>query len=121
MADAGKFTTTAAITAKAGANANATSVAAAWTDIQILECEAEINCATRYNWSDAYAALNADVKYILSEAASNLCAIYVIQYDMSGFSSRGEAEDMINILRDGYLRCIGILRDIKTQTFMENA
>jgi hypothetical protein len=121
MADAGTFATTAAIAAKAGANANATSVAAAWTDIQILECEAEINCATRYNWSDAYAALNADVKHILSEAASNLCAIYVIQYDMSGFTSRGEAESMITILRDGYLRCLQFLRDKNTETFMNGA
>ena len=87
----------------------------------MTQAESEINAATRYNWSDAYSGLNVDVKGILKEAASNLAAIYVIQFDMSGYTSRIEAEDMINVLRDGYLRCLSILRDIKAQTFMMGA
>jgi hypothetical protein len=37
---------------------------------------------------------------------------------MSGFTSRVEAEDMINILRDGALRGLSILRDKKAQQFL---
>ena len=42
---------------------------------------------------------------------------YVIQYDFSGFTSRTEAEDMINVLRDAALRGMSILRDKKAQDF----
>ena len=121
MADDGVWTKNADIQAKAGANANATAKAVAATDVYVLEVESMVNCATRYNWSDAYAGLNADVKDILKEITSNICAIYVIQWDMSGFTSRIEAEDMINILRDGAIRGLSILRDKKTQDFITGA
>jgi len=122
MADTGIFATTDEIKRKAGANANTTAVTGdTYTNDFISQAESEINAATRYNWSDAYSTLNVDVKGVLKEAASNLAAIYIIQYDMSGFTSRGEAESMITILRDGYLRCVSILRDIKSQTFVNNA
>ena len=121
MADTGIFCTTAEVLRKAGANASATSSAEAYTNDFVTQAESEINVMTRYNWSDAYAALDVDVKGILKEAASNLAAIYVIQYDMSGFTTRTEAEDMINILRDAYLRCLSILRDKKNQTFVQEA
>jgi hypothetical protein len=120
MADTGIFATTAEVSRKAGANASATSKAEAYVNDYMTQAESEINVATRYNWSDAYAGLNADTKGILKEAASNLAAIYVIQYDMSGYTSRVEAEDMINILRDGYLRCLSILRDKATQKFVDD-
>jgi hypothetical protein len=121
MADEGIFATTAEVSRKAGANASTTSNVEAYINDFITQAESEINAATRYNWSDAYTGLNVDVKGILKQAASNLAAIYVIQFDMSGFTSRGEAESMINVLRDGYLRCLSILRDIKSQTFMIGA
>ncbi|NHZ84428.1 MAG: hypothetical protein GWP19_00930 [Planctomycetia bacterium] len=121
MADTGIFATTAEVSRKAGANASATSNVEAYINDFMTQAEAEINVATRYNWSDAYSGLNVDVKGILKEATSNLAAIYVIQFDMSGFTSRGEAESMITILRDGYLRNIQFLRDIKSQTFTNGA
>lgn len=120
MAYTGIFATEAEIEMKEGANVS-TSVTEAMHNAFIAQAESSINAATRYNWTDVYGTLNVDVKRILSEAASNLAAIYGITYDMSGYTSRGEAESMITILRDGYLRNISILRDIKTQTFMENA
>lgn len=121
MADTGIFATTAEIQAKAGAGASATYKAEAYTNQFVAEAESEINCVCRYNFSDNYSLLNADVKGILKAAASNLAAIYVIQADMSGYTSRTEAEDMINVLRDGYLRALSILRDKKTQDFMAGA
>ena len=121
MADTGIFATTAEVARKAGANASATSVAEAYVNDYMTQAESFINVMCRYNFSDAYAGLNADVKGLLKEAASNLAAIYVIQYDMSGFTSRIEAEDMINVLRDAFLRAISLLRDKKAQEFMRNA
>ena len=121
MADDGTFATNAQIEMKAGSGASATSKAVGYTDVYILQVEAFINCVTRYNWSDAYAGLNGDVKLILQEVASNLAAIYVITYDMSGYASRVAAEDAVNILRDAALRGLALLRDKKVQDFMTEA
>ena len=121
MADTGIFATTAEVARKAGANASATSVAEAYTNDYMTQVESLINSLCRFNFSDVYTTLDADVKSILKEVASDLAAIYVIQYDMSGFTSRVEAEDMINILRDAALRGLSVLRDKKTQDFMNGA
>ena len=121
MADTGIFATTAEVQRKAGANASSTANVEAYINDFMTQAESEINVMTRFNWSDAYSGLNADVKGILKEAASNLAAIYVIQFDMSGFTTRTEAENMINVLRDGALRAMSILRDKKQQDFMNAA
>jgi len=121
MVDTGIFATTAEVERKAGANASATSKAEAYVNDYMTQVESQINSVTRFNWSDAYSALNADVKGLLKLAASNLAAIYVIQYDMSGFTSRIEAEDMINVLRDQALFALSLLADKKVKEFMDNA
>jgi hypothetical protein len=121
MVDTGIFATTLQIQEKAGANASATSSAEAYTNSYIAQAESLINVMTRFNWSDAYSGLDADVKGILTEVSSNIAAIYVIIYDMSGFTTRTEAEDMINVLRDAALRGMGVLRDKKAQTFLDEA
>ena len=121
MADTGIFATTAEVQRKAGQNASAVANVEAYINDYMTQVESTINCMARYNFSDAYAALNADVKGILKEIASNLAAIYVIQFDMSGFITRAEAENMINVLRDGALRGLSVLRDKKTQDFINGA
>ena len=83
-----------------------------------------INVVCRYNFSDNYATLNADVKGLLKEAASNLAAIYVLNYDLSSIvsaSSLIEAEDRITVLRDAALRAISILKDKKAQDFINGS
>jgi hypothetical protein len=121
MAYTGIFATLLEVQYKAGANASAVSNTETYINSYMAQAESTINAVTRTNYSDSYAALDADVKGILSEVASNLAAIYVIQYDMSGFTSRTEAEDMINVLRDGALRGMSLLRDKKVQTFIDGA
>ena len=69
-----------------------------------LRAESTCNSIARFNFSDVAATLNADVKGLLSDICSSLVAIEAICYDMSGYTSRVEAEDMINVLRDGALR-----------------
>ena len=121
MADTGIFCTTAEVIWKAGAGANTAIATAVPINNFVTQAESTINTFCRYNFSDAYGALDTDVKGILKEVASNLAAIYVIQYDLSGYTSRIEAEDMINVLRDGLLRGLSILRDKKNQDFMTKA
>ncbi len=121
MVDTGIFCTRDEVLRKAGANASSTATAEDYTNDFIAQAESVINVMTRYNWSDAYASLNDDVKGILKEAASNLAAIYVINYDMSGFTSRAEAETMIDILWANFQRDIKLLEDQANQTFVKNA
>ncbi len=122
MTDFGIWTKNADIIARAGANVNATAINLTATDIYVSDVEALINSLSRFNWSDAVTAgLNEDVEGILREASACFCAIYAIQWDMSGFTSRVEAEDMVNILRDRALFAIAILRDKQVQKFMQEA
>ena len=121
MADTGIFATTAEVQRKAGANASTTSNVEAYINDFMTQAESTINAQSQFNWSDVYSTLNADVKAILKEAASNLAAMYVIQYDMSGFTSRFEAETMLDVLSDGFNRAMSLLRDIKKRDFINGA
>lgn len=87
-------------------------------DEWINQAESLINMITRVNYTDTYASLDNDKKKLLEEISSNLAGIYAIQYDMSGYTSRIEAEDMVNILRDASLRGLSLLRDTKQQDFL---
>ena len=104
---------------KAGAGVGAVP-GTAWVT-WISGVEAFINVATRYNWSDVYSGLNADVKYILNDIGESLVANEAIKYNMAGYTSRIEAEDMINVNRDTALRGLQILRDKKSQDFTNAA
>jgi len=117
MADVGIYTKSADIQARAGINANATSKAVAATDVYVLNIESFINSFTRYNWSDAFAGLNADVAGIVTDVGASMCAMIVIQSDMSGFTSRSEAQTMLDVLNNNVNRGLATLKDIKVQTF----
>jgi len=121
MVDTGIFATTAEVQRKAGANASAVSKDEAYINDYIAQAKSFINSICKYNFSDNYETLNVDVKAILKMVASDLAAIYVIQYDMSGYTSKTEAEDMVSILRDSALRGLAILRDTATQDFINGA
>lgn len=121
MADTGIFATTLEVQYKAGANASSTSNVEAYINSYIAQAESRINAETRYNWSDAYSGLNADVKGLLKEAASNLAAMYVINYDLSGFTTRAEAETMLDFLYQMYRDAIELLREWKVKEFVEDA
>ena len=121
MADDGVFATNAQIGYKAGAGKSAVSSATAYTDFYILQAESFINAVTRYNWSDNYATLNVDVKFLLQEAASNIAAMYVIQYDMSGFANIEHVKLMLDLLWGRADLCINLLKDQKVKTMMTGA
>lgn len=121
MADTGIFATTLEVQRKAGKGASATSSVEAYINDYMTQIESMINTVCRFNFSDNYSTLNVDTKGILKEVSSNFAAIYVILYDLSGYTSRIEAEDIINVLRDAGLRGLSLLRDKKQQEFIKNA
>ena len=121
MAFTSIMTTEAEIDQKTGSG-----VSASYTDTMKtaagLQAESFINILMRINFSDKVTAgLNADVKGIFSDFVSSRVAIEAISYDMSGYGSRVEAEDKINILRDSNLSIMSLLRDKKFTTFISGA
>ncbi len=111
------LTTEAEIDQKTGANV---SVAYTQTMKDLAEKRflAYIGSISRYNWADNIPT-NNDVKAYLSDILSSLIAIEAITYDMSGYTSRTEAENMINGLRDGMLRSKGLLRNKETLFYIQ--
>lgn len=121
MADQGQFAQDADILDRVGNGAHSDVTTAGFFDEIIVSCEAIINARTRNDWTalDTASTLDASIRGLLIDCGACLAAIYGITYDMSGFNSRVEAEDRINVLRDRYLMLLSILSDKKTQTFME--
>lgn len=106
---------------KAGANASSTSVGATYSLAFGLMAEGTINTASGYNWSDWYTAYSAtypDVAGLLVDAATNLGAIYMINYDMSGFTNIQEAVARINTLYEMYKQDILLLKEEKNKDFV---
>lgn len=115
------MTSGAEIAAKMGANVSA-GFTEAMQDALVLQGESIVNDLCRFNFSDAITAgLNADVKGIFSAIVSDFVAIFGIAYDMSGYTTRIEAEDMINVLRDDMLRNMALIRGEKAKDFINGA
>ena len=120
MADTGVYATTAQVQYKVGSGASTIANAETALNEYIGQAEGVINVLCRKvfaSTSGAFVALPAGTRGMITDAATNLAAIYAISYDMAG-RSRGEMEDRIVILRDGFLRDISILRDKKMQDFV---
>jgi len=90
-------------------------------DNWIDQAEAYVNVASKKNWTSLYPSLSDDVKLIIEDAVSSLAAINIIAWDMSGYTQRGEAESMINVLRDSANRNIMKLEEQKEKDFIEEA
>ena len=118
MAYTGIMASEVQIKEKAGTGANATATGEIYLSNFAAQAESFINVATGFNWCDSFATINNDFKRILIEATSNLAAVYVINWDMSGYTSRIEAEDMVNILLYRFNECIKVLKEVGTKRFM---
>lgn len=98
--DEGLFATTAEVQRKVHVNASATSNVEAYINQFMTETESLINVITLYNWSDAYAGLNVDVKGILKMAASEMAALMVEAFDLDAIGrSTANASANSHLLR----------------------
>jgi len=115
------MSTDAEMLAMAGKNVDATGFTDANKTAWGLQAENFLNILARYNFSDNFAALNIDVKYILSEYVARYVAVAAILYDMSGFTTRLEAEDMVNVHTYRMRAIEKLLIDQKSNTFIQGA
>jgi len=107
-----------AVILKAGKNAP-TLITEAQYDQLINQAEAFINTSSRYDWVTNYASIPATTKQILEDAASSMAAIALINYDMSGYTSRTESQVMLDVNWSRLVECINLLRDDKFRTFIK--
>jgi len=121
MTHDGIFATKAEIDVKVGENVDLTGYTEANINASCVQAESFINVMSRTNFSDTYATLNVDVKGILSEAEACWVAMDFIAYNMAGYTSRIEAENMINILDSKLTKCLAMLNDQKSVTFITGA
>ena len=110
MADTGIFATTQEVQDMVGANASSVSNVEAYINRYMAEAESYINVVCKYNFSDAYSGLNADVKKILTKWAASLAAIDVLSYDLTA-SQLAELQTRISILNDKAQACEKLMTD----------
>jgi|APSaa5957512576_1039674.scaffolds.fasta_scaffold01415_9 hypothetical protein len=115
---AGTLCTLADARNKGGANASSTATNESLVSDYVKQAEGIINAVTRFDWVAQYASLTDEVKFILNQTASDLAAIYIITYDMSGFTDRVEAETMVNVYRESVARGLSLLRNQEVKSFM---
>ena len=109
-----------AIIQKAGANASSSvttsgSMLANFSDY----AEGIIIAETRRNWLNNYSTLISGMKWILADCATDLAAMKVINYDMSGYTSRAEAQTMLDVLKDNANKNMQTLKDFKSNEIKE--
>lgn len=107
-----------AVLAKAGKH-HSLSGAAFIDTLFIPQAISYISTVSRINFSGAYAAFDADVKRILEDAISSKAAISVINYDMSGYTSRAEAQTMLDVNYTIMTDAIKLLKDKEYTDFIE--
>jgi hypothetical protein len=111
MAYTGTIVTEAEMSLMAGENVDATGDTEANHNILAAQAESYLSNLMQYNVVDNYSGLNEDLKRMLSEWAARYAAITLIAYNMSGYTSRVEAEDMIMIHWARMQAIEGLLKD----------
>jgi hypothetical protein len=108
-----------AIVMYAGKNVNTDATASSALLAQFCDdAQAELNVRTRYDWVTSSAAVLQFYKPYLQGIIAPKAAINLIKYDMSGYTSRGEAEDLININFDIFESGVKVLNEDKYKTKM---
>ena len=109
------LTTSGACISKAGANANISGGALAkWCD----QAEASVNSITRRDWISLSGNTLVNFKDVLDDVVSDMVAMKIINYDMSGYTSREEAQTMLDVMRDNIIRNLEALKDDKNKEKM---
>lgn len=125
MTDGGKICSAAHVIPKAGQGVNSLAVSGAYTKEfctqYIKQAEAYIDACTRYKWGDYFSGADVETREILRNVVSDLAAMYAIQYDMSGYTSRLEAQTMLDVLRDRVNQVIDLLKDKLHSNFLNGA
>jgi len=112
MAYTGTIVSEAEMTFMAGENVDATGNTEANHNILAYYAETFLSDLMKYDIVTHWGDLGTNKKKIFSEYAARFAAISLISYNMNGYSSRIEAEDMVNI---HWARCEQIIEFLQKQ------
>ncbi len=105
------FAVSGAAIRKAGVNANSTIVlSGAALDQFFDEAENDLNTITRYDWISNYSGLGTNFKKMLGDVVTDMVAMRIIAYDMSGYSRLLEAQTMLDVLNDRINKNLEVLK-----------
>ncbi len=118
------FCSSGAAVLKAGTNVNSLFIEdkaeATWPGL-INQAESLINSTARFNFIPIFSTLNNETKLLLEQTCSDIAAMYAINYDMSGFTTRLEAQTMLDVLRDRSEKGLALIKDQKVETFIKKS
>ena len=118
MAYTGTIVTVAEMQFMAGENVDATGDVEANHNILAGYAEAYLSTLVQYDIVTNWTSLNSTYRAMLSEWAARMCANALIKYNMAGYTSRVEAEDLININTFRMVQIEEKLETMKIQDFM---
>ena len=118
MAYTGTIITEAKLAFYYGANVAARGSTADASDEWVLTAQGFLCNLVKYDIITNWATLNAIYKLLFTEYAGHYAAVMAIQYDMNGYTSRIEAEDMVNIHVFRMEKIQKLLEDSSVQDFM---
>ena len=105
---------------KAGTNRSAAiSSSGALMNELSTQAEGTISALTRKDWVTDYSSVGTTFKGILNDTCSSLIAMSIINYDMSNYTSRVEAQTMLDVLRDAVSRNVEILKEDEYKEVMD--
>jgi hypothetical protein len=111
-------TTSGAVKLKAGTNVS-TAITLAQYSGAIENGEAFVTANTKYDWVTNWGSLPANTKQIIADAVSSYAAIEAINFDMSGYTSRMEAQTMLDVNYNRVVDIINMIRDDKYNYFVQ--
>jgi len=117
MAYTGTIVAVAEMQFMAGENVDATGDVEANHNYLAGYAEAYLCNLVKYDIVTNWGSLNATYKKLFSEYAARFAAIALIQYNMAGYTSRIEAEDMINVHWARLQQIERILKEASVQDF----
>jgi hypothetical protein len=113
------FCTSGAAIWKAGEKADATATASgAWLAKLSDEAENYLCALTRNDLITNWSSLTAKGKEILQKYCSAYVAQNIINYNMSGYTSRNEAIMMLNVLENQQSECKKELKESKVKEYL---
>jgi len=119
MTYTGTIVTEAEMQFMAGKNVDSTGDVEANHNYLAAYAEAYLSSLVKYDIVTNWGSLNATYKNLFTEWAARFAAIQLISYNMAGYSSRIEAEDMINIHWARLQEIKKILEKEDVQNFIE--
>jgi len=102
---------------KAGAKASASAIASnAILSSFCDQAEATFCTKTRYDWVANKTSVGTNFLQCIADAVSDLAALKVVAYDMSGYTTKREAETLLDFLTNNSDR---IIADLRNEEFKE--